>query len=139
MVVDYDQLVIGAGLGSGADQDAFFANQGEFIMKAAEFARRLDVAFILLAQPRKASSGAKKNEKPTLDDIYGHSAMRNTPHVIMWVVREFFVHNMDKKYEKLARVYVLKSRNDSTGMAKLAFDPWRVRFLDAPKDAETEE
>lgn len=139
VVVDYDQLVIGAGMGASADPDMFYARQGEFIMKAAEFAKRLDVAFILLAQPRKMPPGMKKGEKPTLDDIYGHSAMRNTPHVIMWVVRDFFVHGLDKKYERAARAYVLKSRNDRTGMVKLAFDPQRVRFLDAPKDAETEE
>lgn len=139
IVVDYDQLVIGAGMGASADPDMFYARQGEFIMKAAELAKRLDVAFILLAQPRKMPPGMRKGEKPTLDDIYGHSAMRNTPHVIMWVVRDFFVHGLDKKYERAARVYVLKSRNDRTGMVKLIFDPQRVRFLDAPTDSETED
>lgn len=138
IIVDYDQLVIGAGIGMGADPDMFFARQGEFIIRASEFAKRLDVAFILLAQPRKMPSGMRKGEKPTLDDIYGHSAMRNTPHVILWIVREFFVHGLDEKYERKAKVYVLKSRNDRTGHADLEFDSRRVRFLDKKSNDQEE-
>lgn len=140
IVVDYDQLVIGAAAGNSADPEVFFAKQGDFVIKAAEFAKRLDVAFILLAQPRKSPSGSKKDKswRPTLDDIYGHSAMRNTPHVIMWVVRDYFLHGMDKKYENKASVHVLKSRNDKTCEVKISFDHNRVRFLDKQHGDEEE-
>jgi len=141
VIVDYDQLVIGAASENSSDPEVFFSKQGDFVIKAAEFAKRLDVAFILLAQPRKSPSQKNqgKPSKPTLDDIYGHSAMRNTPHVIMWVVREYFTHHLDKKYERQASVYVLKSRNDKTGTAKIAFDPERVRLLDKKEGEEGEE
>jgi len=38
---------------------------------------------------------------------------------------------MDVAYERKANVYVLKSRNDRTGIVPLEFDPERVRFMDA--------
>ena len=81
-----------------------------------------------LAQHHRLVSGAQ----PHLDDIWGDSSIRNTPHVILWLSREFFTHNMDVAFERNANVYVLKSRNDRTGIVPLEFDPERVRFLDAP-------
>jgi replicative DNA helicase len=136
VVVDYDQLVIQAGMSddSGSEDD-FFAKQAQFVFQAKKFAERLDIAFVLLAQLRKVPRGVKDGGKPSIDDIYGHSAMRNTPHVIMFVVRDFLIKNYDKKYEDQAKVYILKSRNDNTGMVKLNFDKKRVRFLDYVKKA----
>lgn len=141
VIVDYDQLVIGAGMSKSADPEMFFARQGDFIIKSKELAKRLDIAFILLAQPRKTPPGIIKGRKwkPSLDDIYGHSAMRNAPDVVMWVVREFFIHGLDKKYERKATVHVLKARNDQTGHVAVEFDPQRVRFLDKKAETETEE
>jgi replicative DNA helicase len=71
-----------------------------------------------------------------LDDIWGDSSVRNTPHVILWLVREFFTHKMDLDYERKATLYILKSRNGPTGVVDLEFDPDRVRFLDAPECEE---
>lgn len=144
IVVDYDQLVIQAGMSDEAsNEDDFFAKQAQFVFQAKKFAERLDIAFVLLAQLRKVPRGVKDGGKPSIDDIYGHSAMRNTPHVIMFVVRDFLIKNYDKKYEDQAKVYILKSRNDNTGMVKLNFDKQRVRFLDWVKKTsdpfETEE
>jgi hypothetical protein len=78
-----------------------------------------------------------KGAQPHLDDIWGDSAVRNTPHVILWLSREYFTSGLRKEFERKAKVYVLKSRNDRTGVVELEFDPECVRFLDAPP-TETE-
>jgi replicative DNA helicase len=74
-----------------------------------------------------------KGAQPHLDDIWGDSSVRNTPHVILWVSREYFTKKMKKEFERKAKVYVLKSRNDRTGVVDIEFDPERLRFLDVPQ------
>lgn len=131
VIVDYDQLVVEAGLDPDSDSDDFFRHQSKFIRDSADFAKRIDVCMIVLAQQRKVPAGTKSGGKPQLDDIFGSSALRNHPHVIMWVVRDFFVKGLDKKYETKAHVYVLKSRNDATGAVEIFFHPKLVRFMDS--------
>ena len=130
VVVDYDQLVIEAGLDPNADPGEFFRHQARFVTQSIKFANRLDIAFILLAQQRKRPSGGKPGAKPQLDDIFGSSALRNHPHTIMWIVREFFTSGMKKEKERDAVVYVMKARNDKTGSVKLDFDPKFVHLFD---------
>ena len=77
-----------------------------------------------------------KGSAPHLDDIWGDSSVRNTPHVILWLSRDFFTHKTDKAHKRKAHVYVLKSRNCRTGIVTLEFDPERVRFTDAPQTEE---
>ncbi len=132
IVVDYDQLVIEAGMDANSDDDNVFRHQRAFVFRAKKLAERLDVCFLLLSQLRKLSPAVLKGARPHLDDIWGDSSIRNTPHLILWVSRDFFTKGMDKKHERAARVYVLKSRNGRTGVVPLEFDPERVRFLDAP-------
>jgi replicative DNA helicase len=96
-------------------------------------AERLDVCFVLLSQLRKVSANVARGAHPRLDDIWGDSSVRNTPHLILWLVREFFQQEMDIEFERKAKVYVLKARNGRTGVVNLDFDPERVRFLDAPE------
>lgn len=136
IVVDYDQLVIEAGI-NPEDEASFFGHQAKFVTQAKEFAKRLDVCFILVAQLRKMSTNVKEGKKPVLDDVYGASAMRNAPDVVIWVVREFFLKNMDKKYERVAKAYVVKGRNGRTGKVDMDFDPIRLRLCDKQGSAET--
>jgi len=68
--------------------------------------------------------------------FWGDSSVRNTPHLILWNVREYFRHNMDIDYERRAYVYVLKAPDGRTGVVQLEFEPERVRFLDAPEIEE---
>lgn len=134
VIVDYDQLVVEAGLDPDMDEGKFFAHQSSFIHGCVKCAKRLDVCFVLLAQLRKMPPNLKNGGRPTLDDIYGAAAMRNDPDTVIWILRDFFLKNMDKKYEKKARACVVKARNGATGVVKLAFDPQRVRFTQAPSD-----
>jgi replicative DNA helicase len=136
VIVDYDQLVIEAGMDPKADDDSVFRHQRNFIFSAKRMAQRLDVCFVLLCQLRKIPPRVAKGTNPHLDDIWGDSSVRNTPHLILWLVREFFQHDMDPEFERKAKVYVLKSRNGRTGVVPLEFDPERLRFLDAPKVEE---
>jgi replicative DNA helicase len=140
-VVDYDQLVIEAGIDPNADERIFFQHQTDFIHRAVRFGKRLDLAMIILCQIRKTPPGVKQGAKPTVDDIYGSSAMRNDPDVIIWILRDYFLKGMNKEYERKAKGHVVKSRNGKTGIVALEFDPKRVRFLNASsaEDAETEE
>ena len=73
-----------------------------------------------------------KGAQPHLDDIWGDSSVRNTPHAILWLSREFFTSGQDPTFERKAKVYVLKNRSGRTGIVDLEFDPQRLRFLDAP-------
>ena len=134
--IDYDQLVIEAGIDPNGDDDSIFRHQRAFVLAAKRLAERLDICVLLLCQLRKVSPQVLKGAQPHLDDIWGDSSIRNTPHLILWLSREFFTHNMDKAYERKANVYVLKSRNDRTGIVPLEFDPEGLRFLDVPRAEE---
>src|SRR6202035_747923 len=136
VVVDYDQLVIEAGIDPNSDDDNVFRHQRSFMLAAKRLAERLDVCVLLLCQLRKVSGKVAEGATPRLDDIWGDSSVRNTPHVILWLVREFFRHHMDRDYERKATLYILKSRNGPTGFVDLEFDPDRVRFLDTPEFEE---
>ncbi len=132
VIVDYDQLVIEAGIDPKSDEDSVFRHQRSFMLAAKRLVERLDICLLLLCQLRKVSGKVADGATPRLDDIWGDSSVRNTPHVILWLVREFFRHNMDIEYERKATLYILKARNGPTGLVELEFDPERVRFLDAP-------
>lgn len=132
VIVDYDQLVIEAGINPDSDEDNVFRHQRAFIFQTKKLAERLDIVFVILAQLRKLSPAVLKGAQPHLDDVWGDSAARNTPQVILWVSREFFIKGMDPAYERDAKVYVLKNRSGRTGVVNLAFDPEHVRFEDAP-------
>ena len=129
--VDYDQLVIEAGIELKGSEDNIFRHQRAFVLGAKKLAERLDVCVVLLCQLRKVSPKVLSGAQPHLDDIWGDSSIRNTPHVILWLSREFFTHKMDVAYECKANVCVLKNRNGRTPVVPLHFDPERVRFLDA--------
>jgi replicative DNA helicase len=133
IVVDYDQLVIEAGIDPKSDDDSVFRHQRSFVLNAKRLAERLDLCFVLLCQLRKVSPKIAAGSTPRLDDIWGDSSVRNTPHVILWLVREFFQHDMDVSYERKACAYILKARNGRTGVVPLDFDPEWVRFQNVPK------
>lgn len=136
VVVDYDQLVVEAGMNPDLQDENIFRHQRNFIIRAKRLARQLDITFLLLCQLRKLSPAVLKGAAPNLDDIWGDSSMRNTPQIILWASRDFFTRKMDKAYERKARVYVLKGRNNRTGIVPLEFDPDYVRFLDQPPTEE---
>jgi len=132
VVVDYDQLVIEAGMNPDADDDNIFRHQRAFVFAAKRLAQRLDICFVFLSQLRKIPPAVLKGARPCLDDIWGNSSVRNTPQVILWLSREYFTHEMKPEFERKAKVHVMKTRNDRTGVVDLEFDPDYVRFLDAP-------
>src|SRR6185437_5309686 len=131
VIVDYDQLVIEAGI-DDQDEKSFFAHQGRFVNQAQKFAKRLDICMIIVAQMRKMPAGAIKGGSFRMqrDDIYGHSAIRNAPDVIIAVFRDFFLKDRVPKFERDAQAHVVKARNGQTGKVKMDFDPRRLRFSD---------
>lgn len=136
VVVDYDQLVIETGI-DPEDEDTFFMHQRNFILEAKRMMDRLDICFILLSQLRKTSHRVAQGGRPTLDDIYGDSAIRNTPNVIIWVVRDFLVQGkkyMSKELENKATLYIVKARNDRVGTVELYFDHVYVHLEDKHPD-----
>jgi replicative DNA helicase len=133
VVVDYDQLVIEAGMDPKSDDESVFRHQRSFMLSAKRLAERLDLCVVLLCQLRKVSAKVAEGSTPRLDDIWGDSSVRNTPHLILWLVREYFRHNMDIDHERKAGVYVLKARNGRTGTVPPEFDPEWVRFLNVPE------
>lgn len=128
VIVDYDQLVIEAGIDLKADDDNVFRHQRAFILAAKRLAERLDICVVILSQLRKIPASVANGMNPRLDDIWGDSSVRNTPHLILWLVREYFVHGMKPEYERKATVHILKSRNGRTGHVDLDFDPDFLRF-----------
>jgi replicative DNA helicase len=129
VVVDYDQLVIESGI-DPEDEEGFFRHQRRFVLETKRVAERLGLCFILLSQLRKVSSRIAQGGKPTIDDIYGDSSIRNTPDVIIWVVRHFFNHGLKKEFERKATAFVVKARNGRVARIDLTFDQHRVRMLD---------
>jgi replicative DNA helicase len=128
VIVDYDQLVIEAGIDPNSDDDNVFRHQRAFIIAAQKLARRLDICVVILSQLRKIPAKVENGLNPRLDDIWGDSSVRNTPQVILWIVRHYFAHGMAPEYERKATVHILKSRNGSTGHVDLDFDPDYLRF-----------
>jgi replicative DNA helicase len=137
VLIDYDQLIIEAGMDPSGNDDNVFRCQRAFVLACKRLAERLDVCVVLLSQLRKIPPKIAAGAPPSLDDIWGDSSVRNTPHVILWVTRQFFSKGMDPAYERKATVSVVKSRNDRTGIVELEFDPERVRFLNAPPTEKT--
>jgi replicative DNA helicase len=131
VIVDYDQLVIEAGIDPKSDDDNVFRHQRAFVFAAKRLADRLDVCVVLLCQVRKVPPGMAKGTSPRLDDVWGDSSIRNTPHLILWLVRDYFQRDMDPRYERKAMVHILKNRNGRTGHIELDFDPDYLRFRDA--------
>lgn len=139
VIVDYDQLVVRAGLKGGEDE---FSAQAKFMANALELAKRLNLCFILLCQPRKVDEDVARGKRPPrVEQIFGSSAVANTAHVIFWIMRKFFQKGMDPVYEKVAQTFILKARNDKTGTIDHGFDPDLVRFvneqeviIDAPEE-----
>lgn len=141
IVIDYDQLVIEAGIDPDEDEDHFFRHQRRFILEAKHFAEDEDICVIMLSQLRKVSHRIAQGGRPQLDDIYGDSSIRNTPDVIIWVVRQFFMHGFKKEFEDKATAFVVKARNGRVARVDLKFDSDFVRLLDMPpseKDSTVE-
>jgi replicative DNA helicase len=140
VVVDYDQLVIRAGLRMRDDE---FRAQAEFMADALALCKRLNICFVLLCQPRKVDDDVANGRRPPrVEQIFGSSAVANTAHNVLWVMREYFLHGMDEQHENLALAYILKARNDKTGSIKMGFDSNRVLFtnerIEPPSEAKEE-
>lgn len=137
VIVDYDQLVIRAGLKKAKDDE--FRAQAEFMAEALAIQKRLNIAFILLCQPRKVDDDVARGRKPPrIEQIFGHSAAGNTAHLVLWVMREYFLRGHDAKYERKAKAHVLKTRNDRTGVCYFGFDPEQVLFTSESWDPYAE-
>lgn len=131
VIVDYDQLVVRAGLRRSEDE---FAEQARFVAQALDVAKRLNICFILLCQPRKVDADVARGQRiPRIEDIFGSSAVANAAHHVLWIMRQFFQKGMDAQYERDATAYILKARNDCARGVELEFDPDAVLFKDKRK------
>lgn len=134
VIVDYDQLVVREGLDR---RESEYAEQARFVADALEMAKRLKLCFILLCQPRKMDVDVASGKRaPRVEEIFGSSAVANTAHHILWVIRRFFQKGMSTEHEGEAAVYILKARNDKAGHIDIGFDPDRVLFVDNPPGVE---
>jgi replicative DNA helicase len=136
VVVDYDQLVVEAGMDGRAwsREENFFSFQRDFILRAKQMAQKAQCAFCLLCQLRKVAHRDGTRRRPLLDDLYGDSSIRNHPDVILWIVREMFDHHMDPRMSSEVTVWVLKARNGRTGRAELEMDEDFLELRDWPPD-----
>jgi replicative DNA helicase len=134
VIVDYDQLVIREGMGRGDNE---YAEQARFVADALEMCKRLKLCFMLLCQPRKLDQDVASGKRaPRVEEIFGSSAVANTAHHILWVIRRFFQKQMNVENEGEAAVYILKARNDKAGHVDIGFDPDRVIFVNDPPSSE---
>jgi replicative DNA helicase len=133
VIVDYDQLVIREGMRRrGGRVDDQFAEQAQFMNDALALAKELKICFVLLCQPRKVSEDvARGSAAPRIEEIFGSSAVANTAHHVLWMMRLFFQKGFRKEFEDMAKCFLLKARNDRATSIELRFDPERVRFEDA--------
>lgn len=134
VVVDYDQLVVRAAL-HGRDDE--FKAQARFMADALALTKRLNICFVLLCQPRKVDDEVARGKRaPRIEEVFGSSAASNTAHHVLWVMRKFFQTGMDPAYERDAKVFILKARNDKAGHVDIGFDPDRVLFVEADEHPE---
>jgi replicative DNA helicase len=132
IVADYDQLIVRAAM----PRDEFAA-QAQFVAECLDMAKRLDVAYLLLCQPRKVDADVAQGKRPPrIEDVFGSSAIGNTAHMVMWVVREYFQKGMKPEFERKGCIFVLKSRNDQTGIVRAEFNPQRIRWENRPPTVE---
>lgn len=141
VIVDYDQLVVRAGLRRIKDDE--FRAQAEFMADALALCKRLNICFVLLCQPRKVDDDVAYGKKPPrVEQIFGSSAVANTAHNILWIMRKYFTSGKDPMFERDATSHILKARNDRTGKVEHGFDPTAVLFTnegpipEAPKETK---
>jgi len=136
IIVDYDQLVVREGLGRNDNE---YQEQARFVADALALSKRLKVCFILLCQPRKMDQDVASGKRaPRIEEIFGSSAVANTAHHVMWVIRSFFQKQMNKEAEGDAKVYILKARNDKAGHVDIGFHSTKVLFVNEPPDSAPE-
>jgi replicative DNA helicase len=130
VIVDYDQLVVRAAI---SRNDEEYALQAQFVSDVLALAKRLNICFVLLCQPRKVDADVARGKRnPRVEEIFGHSAVGNTAHHILWVMRRFFQKDMDPAFERDAVVHILKARNDKPASVEVEFDPDAVLFREKP-------
>jgi replicative DNA helicase len=130
IMVDYDQIVIQAGI---EDERDFYKAQARFFLQADKFSGDNNVCVVVLCQPRSMDEEVARGKRaPQMDDIFGSKMVRNAADVIFWGMRDFFMFGMKDEHRNLARGWFLKMRNDRPTSIKWGFDEDAVCFMAEP-------
>ncbi|MDE1159175.1 MAG: replicative DNA helicase [Neorhizobium sp.] len=149
LVVDYIQLMTGAGKGDNRVQEITQITTG---LKA--LGKELNVPIIALSQlSRQVES--REDKRPQLSDLRESGSIEQDADVVLFVFREeYYVKNMeprdisDPKYPEwetlmdkvkgTADVIIAKQRHGPTGTVKLAFQSEFTRFTDLAEPSFTQ-
>jgi replicative DNA helicase len=90
-------------------------------------AKELETSVVALAQLNRNNEG-RQDKRPILSDLRSSGQLEQDADVVTAIHRDAYYRPDDEDVKGLAELLILKQRNGSTGVIKLAFQAEIVRF-----------
>ena len=126
VLVDYLQLMTGAGYGKNSDNRVTVV--GEISRALKIMAKELNVPVICLSQLSRAVEG-RQDKRPILSDLRESGAIEQDADVVMFLYRDEY-YNENTEDKGIAECIVAKNRHGETGTVKLQWLPQYQTFAD---------
>ena len=126
VLVDYLQLMTGAGYGKNSDNRVMVV--GEISRALKIMAKELNVPVICLSQLSRAVEG-RQDKRPILSDLRESGAIEQDADAVMFLYRDEY-YNENTEDKGIAECIVAKNRHGETGTVKLQWLPQYQTFAD---------
>ena len=126
VLVDYLQLMTGAGYGKNSDNRVTVV--GEISRALKIMAKELNVPVICLSQLSRAVEG-RQDKRPILSDLRESGAIEQDADAVMFLYRDEY-YNENTEDKGIAECIVAKNRHGETGTVKLQWLPQYQTFAD---------
>ncbi len=126
VLVDYLQLMTGAGYGKNSDNRVTVV--GEISRALKIMAKELNVPVICLSQLSRAVEG-RQDKRPILSDLRESGAIEQDADSVMFLYRDEY-YNENTEDKGIAECIVAKNRHGETGTVKLQWLPQFQTFAD---------
>ncbi len=133
IVIDYLQMMSGAGLGSSQGNRQQEVTQISRLLK--QLAREMDCPIIVLSQLSRAVERRDKGDnRPILSDLRESGAIEQDADIVMFLYREDY-YKRDKEPPYTCEVIVAKQRRGETGWITLLWQPQYTKFVNMLREA----
>ncbi len=126
VLVDYLQLMTGAGYGKNSDNRVTVV--GEISRALKIMAKELNVPVICLSQLSRAVEG-RQDKRPILSDLRESGAIEQDADAVMFLYRDEY-YNENSEEKGIAECIIAKNRHGETGTVKLQWLPQYQTFAD---------